>query len=238
VPLILDRSLAEKSYWHIHRKLSRGELAPGAQLVNRTLAGEIGVSVIPVREAIHRLASEGLVQHIPGAGAFVRELSLQDLDELYILRDALESCAAEEAARLISEVQLSELQSIHLRMDRILNEISDCREGHATPELMNDWLDCEEQFHEVLIEAARSQLLSKVVREHRAVSQVFDAQRHNPMLLTVDVARQTCLDRRQLLNALQNRDPALSRQLISSQIQNGRRLVLEHLRARQSSHVL
>jgi DNA-binding GntR family transcriptional regulator len=231
----VDRSLAEKSYWHIHRKLSRGELLPGARLVNRTLAGEIGVSVIPVREAIHRLASEGLVQHIPGSGAFVRELSLQDLDELYILRDALESCAAEEAARHITESHLDQLESIQRQMDQMREEIAQCQDQHATPELMNRWLDCEEQFHEILIEAARSKLLSKVVREHRAVSEVFDAQRQNPKLLSLEVALQTCHERRKLLNALQNRDPELSRQLISAQIQNGRKTVLAHLRARQSS---
>lgn len=230
----MDRSLAEKSYWHIHRKLSRGELLPGARLVNRALAGEIGVSVIPVREAIHRLASEGLVQHIPGAGAFVRELSLQDLDELYILRDALESCAAEEAARHITEGQLDELASIQQQMDQLSGQIAISQDQHATPELMNRWLDCEGQFHEILVEAARSKLLSKVVREHRAVSIVFDAQRHDPMLLSSEVALQTCHERRKLLDALRNRDPELSRQLISEQIQRGRKTVLEHLRARQS----
>lgn len=233
----MDHSLAEKSYWHIHRKLSRGELLPGARLVNRALAGEIGVSVIPVREALHRLASEGLVQHIPGAGAFVRELSLQDLDELYILRDALESCAAEEAAHHISIDQLDELESIQQQMERIQEEIALCRDQHATPELLNSWLDCEEGFHEILVEAARSNLLSKVVREHRAVSKVFDAQRHDPKLLTVECAQQTCHERWKLLNALQNRNPALSRQLISEQIQKGRRTVLEHLRARRSHRV-
>ena len=233
----MDRSLAEKSYWYIHRKLSRGELLPGSRLVNRALAGEIGVSVIPVREAIHRLASEGLVQHIPGAGAFVRELSLQDLDELYILRDALESCAAEEAARHITESQLEQLESIQRQMDRVGEEIAACEDQHATPEMMNRWLDCEEQFHEILVAAARSNLLSRVVREHRAVSTVFDAQRHDPLLLTVECAQQTCHERRKLLNALQNRDPVLSRQLISEQIQSGRRTVLEHLRTRQSNRV-
>ena len=230
----LERSLAERSYRYIHRKLSSGELRPGARLVNRILASEIGVSVIPVREAIHRLASEGLVQHIPGAGAFVRELSWQELDELYVLRDALESCAAEEASRHITEEQLQVLETIQQQMDCIQAEIVVCENEYATPALLNRWLDCEEEFHEVLVESARNRLLSKVVRDHRAVNQVFDAQRNDPKLLTAQLALKTCRDRWKLLQALRNRDATLSRQLISAQIQLGRKTVLEHFRANHS----
>jgi DNA-binding GntR family transcriptional regulator len=226
----VDRSLAEKSYHYIFRKLSRGELQPGMRLVNRSLADEIGVSVIPVREAIHRLASEGLVQHIPGSGAFVRELSWQDLDELYVLRDALESCAAEEAARHITEEQLERLRSIHAQMEEVQREIADCLHQHATSELLHRWLDCEEEFHEVLVDAARNSLLSKVVRDHRAVNQVFDAQRGDPAILTSQVALETCRERAKLLQALRDRNPALSRHLISAQIQLGRKTVLNHFR--------
>ncbi len=226
----MEQSLSEKSYRHIYRKLSRGELSPGARLVNRVLATEIGVSVIPVREAIHRLASEGLIRHIPGSGAFVRELSWQDLDELYVLRDALESCAAEEAARHISEDQLEGLESIVERMEGIHEEIATCSDQHATPGLLHGWLDCEEEFHEILVESARNSLLSKVVREHRAVNRVFDAQRNDPNILTSDVARRTCHERWRLLQALRDRNAALSRRLISEQIQLGRKTVLHHFR--------
>ena len=54
-------SLVEQAYRHIRGKLSNGAFIPGEQLVNRVLATEVGVSVIPVREAINRLATEGLV---------------------------------------------------------------------------------------------------------------------------------------------------------------------------------
>jgi DNA-binding GntR family transcriptional regulator len=232
----VEQNLAEKSYRHIYRKLSRGELRPGARLVNRMLASEIGVSVIPVREAIHRLASEGLIQHIPGSGAFVRELSWQDLDELYVLRDALESCAAEEAARHISEEQLEELGSIVDQMVEIHGKIAQCLNEHATSELLHSWLDHEEEFHEVLVDAARNSLLSKVVRDHRAVNQVFDAQRNDPNILTSEVAYVTCCERRRLLQALRDHNAALSRHLISEQIQLGRKTVLHHFRQSRSRH--
>ncbi|HEX6962142.1 MAG TPA: GntR family transcriptional regulator [Lacipirellula sp.] len=231
----MDRSLAEKSYRHIVRKLSRGDFAPGAQLVNRTLASEIGVSVIPVREAIHRLASEGLVEHVPGAGAFVREPSWQDLDELYVLRDALESCAAEEAALHINEEQLDQLGQGLREMQDVCARINRRKGKVATPALLDCWLDCEEEFHAILIEAARNRLLSKVIREHRAITRVFDAHRHDPSLLTAEVATTTCRGRRQLLHALRERDAALCRRLMSEQIKVGRKTVFNHFNRRRKA---
>jgi DNA-binding GntR family transcriptional regulator len=226
--LRVQRSLAEKSYLHIRQKLARGEYAPGSRLVNRSLASEIGVSVIPVREAIHRLASEGLVAHIPGSGAFVPKLSWQDLDDLYVLRDALESCAAEEAARHMTTDQCDVLGAILERMFVIAAELSRRASKTATPALLNRWLDCEEQFHALLIESSRNSLLSRVIREHRAVSMTFEVQRGNPIILTADVARITCRNRRKLLKALRDGNPALSRRLMSEQIQTGRRTMLGH----------
>jgi DNA-binding GntR family transcriptional regulator len=224
----MQRSLAEKSYQHIHAKLSRGELRPGMRLVNRSLANEIGVSVIPVREAIHRLASEGLIDYVPGSGAFVRRLGWRDLDELYVLRDALESCAAEEAARHITPALLEQLEAIVARMERIKDAI--CRRAAqlSTLDLLNEWLDEEERFHELLMDASHNSLLGRVIREHRAVSQVFDAQRHDPTILTAAIAQRTCKARRELLAALRSGDAATARRLMSEQIQLGRRTVYEH----------
>lgn len=228
-----ERSLAERAYRYIYEKLASGEIAPGSRLVNRTLAEKIGVSVIPVREAIHRLASEGLVEHVPGSGAFVPDRSLQDLSDLYVLRDALESCAAEEAARHISDEQLEQLEEILRDMRKIEQLLTQSESRMATSEIHHEWLDCEEHFHSILVESSRNVLLSKVIREHRAVSRVFDAHRSDPTLLTWEVANQTCQDRELLLQAIRQRNPEESRRLMSAQIRHGRRTVMKHLSKRQ-----
>ena len=121
----MKQNLAELSYEFIREKLASGAFSPGKQLVNRTLAEEIGVSVIPVREAINRLSSEGLVEHVPGAGAYVRKTNRQDLNNIYVLRDALESCAAAEAAQYITEDQLEELEHILDRAKETAKQICD-----------------------------------------------------------------------------------------------------------------
>lgn len=226
----MEQTLAEKSYDHIREMLSSGALRPGNRLVNRVLANQIGVSVIPVREAIHRLATEGLVEHIPGSGAFVRKVDSQDLDNLYVLRDALESCAAGEAARFIGEYQIEELESILSEAKELAQQISSQKKACATKRQMIAWLDTEKRFHELLIESARNPLLAKVTQEHRAIGQIFDAHRDNPQLLTAEVAAQTCLGKSELIEALRGGDQQRARDLMSEQIQRGRREVLRHLR--------
>lgn len=225
----MEQSLAEKSYDYIRSKVSSGDFGPGKRLVNRTLAGEIGVSVIPVREAINRLASEGLVERVPGAGAFVRKPTRQDLDNLYVLRDALESCAAAEAARYITEDQLEELEYLLEQARSIASQVQQQPKGHSTKGQLNRWLDGEQQFHALLVEASRNPLLAKVIDENRAISIVFEAQRNDPRMLTAEVAEETCDSKAELLRALGERNPDEARRLMSAQIQRGRKMVIAYL---------
>jgi len=229
----MQENLSEKSYFYLRGKLTRGELGPGAQLVNRSLATEIGVSVTPVREAINRLASEGLVEQVPGGGAFVRSVDRQDLEECYVVRDALESCAAAEAARYITDDQLDELEAIVDEWCEIAAAIGENGKGHATREQLNRWLDNEEHFHDILVRGSRNRLLAKVVRDHRVINAVFEAQRDDPAILTGEVAAMTSHGRRELMRALRNRDHDQARQLVSAEIQRGKRTVLAFLRRKR-----
>ena len=225
----MEQTLAERAYSHIRGRIMEGNLSPGQRLVNRTLAGEIGISVIPVREAIHRLATEGLVDHVPGSGAFVRQVNRQELDHLYVLRDALESCAAGEAARFITEHELDILESILAEERQIAEQLAEQSQRYATRRQMNAWLDTEQRFHELLMDAARNPLLAKVTHEYRAIAEIFDAQRNNPQLLTVEVAEQTCIGKRELIEAIRDHDHLRARQLMSEQIQRGRKQVLKQI---------
>lgn len=229
----VTENLADRAYRFIKQEMQDGTLVPGVQLVNRKLAVKIGVSVIPVREAIHRLVSEGLVEHVPGAGAFVRNPNREDLEELYVLRDALESCAAAEAARYITPHQLDDLDALVEEFDEIRELVRNRNDGHATEAQFNRWLDCEEDFHEIVIDASRNRLIAKVIREHRAVTTVFESQRNSCKLLTLELANKTCDSKRQLVAALHSGDGPLARELMSAQIQRGCCDVLAFLRQQE-----
>ncbi len=233
----MDQSLVTTSYQYIRDKLESGEFSAGKRLVNRTLAEEIGVSVIPVREAIIRLASEGLVDHVPNAGAFVRRANRQDLDNMYVLRDALESCAAAEAAKYITEDQLEEFDVMVGQFKQTAQHIARQAKGHSTKKQWNQWLDDEEQFHGLIIEASRNPLLAKVANDNRAVCAVFSAQRSEPQILTAEVAETTWQSKAELVEALRDRDANRARQLMSDHIQRGRKLVTEFLTRKKRRRV-
>jgi len=226
----MQETLAEKTYQRLRRRVLRGEFRPGEQLVNRVLAEEMGISMAPLREAIHRLATEGIVRHVPGAGAFVPKLTRRDLEELYILRESVESCAAAEAARYISESQLEELDAICRDSVAIAEQIGREEGQVASAELFDRWLDLEEQFHATLVDAAHNRTLKKVIVEHRALVRIFEALHRRPAILTRAVAEETCQGHAALVAALRQRDAELVRQLMSNHIRRGRQTMAEFFR--------
>jgi DNA-binding GntR family transcriptional regulator len=224
----METTLTDKTYHQVRQMLVNGELQPGERLVTRSIAKAVGVSLAPVREALFRLASEGLVDHVPGAGAFVRKPERQDLEELYVLREALESCAVSEATRCISESQLAALQDIVDDMQAISDEIAESGAAYANKAQLDRWLDDEEAFHERIVEASRNRLLSEVVGKYWAVSSVFEAQRSDPEILTPKVTADTCVGRHELMAAMRDRDADKARDLMASQIRRGRETVMRH----------
>ena len=83
-------NLTELAYLQIKRNILEGSLSEGAKLTEDVLAAQLGISKSPVREALNRLESEGLVTIEPRRGAYVRTFSLQEVADLYALREVLE----------------------------------------------------------------------------------------------------------------------------------------------------
>ncbi len=92
--------------------IGSGSLKPGQRIVEQELAEELGVSRLPIREAIRQLEYEGLLDSIPHKGAFVATVSERDIRELFSLRDSLETLAAGLVAQLASPGEVNQLQSI------------------------------------------------------------------------------------------------------------------------------
>jgi DNA-binding GntR family transcriptional regulator len=226
----MQDTLSTRVYQQLREELLSGAMKPGSQLVNRTLAAKLGVSMAPLREALNRLASEGFIQNVPGAGAFVRTFSRQDIEELYVLREALECCAAEGAARCISTRELDALDSICRDFPRLIEQIRATARQQASPKVMENWLACEEQFHAVIVDAARNKLLKKVIDEHRMLSHVFSVQCEHSTLLTLKLAGETWRSHTDILAALREHDGATASELLRKHIQHGSTTVLEHLR--------
>jgi DNA-binding GntR family transcriptional regulator len=147
---------------HIRESLLRGSLAAGDRLSPEALARELGMSHIPVREALGQLQSEGLVVQIPHRGTFVRFPDRQEVEDVVALRRVLECHAAALAARRISRAELGQLGDIVRQMRAWVEQIDSfpSRQGQAW---LARWGDLDKSFHRVLFDASGNRQLRGVV---------------------------------------------------------------------------
>ena len=157
-------------YERILELVSVGRFPPGSKLVEGTLAKELGVSRVPVRESLTRLVAQGiLVGGGKGRSARVREYSLEEVRQLYEYREALEGISARAAATLATPTDLVHLEMICEQADAAIH--GENREA---------WPDLEYQFHMTLAEVGRNQRVipqvKMLVTECRFVFFIFPYQ--------------------------------------------------------------
>jgi DNA-binding GntR family transcriptional regulator len=116
----MNGSAKEVAYDVVYRGVASGRYPPGSWLREDDIAATAGVSRTPVREALHRLQAEGLVQLVRHRGALVVGWTADDLDNLYDLRIALETYGAARAAERRDEAVLGNLDALCATMDEIL----------------------------------------------------------------------------------------------------------------------
>lgn len=112
-------TLAAKVYDDLRKKIINGELAPGTSLVRRKVSKELGVSPIPVMEALWRLEQDGLVESEPMHGSRVRQISIESIKDEYILREAIECQAARVCAEVITDKQIKQLKEQAVEVDKL-----------------------------------------------------------------------------------------------------------------------
>ena len=211
----MSTNLRELAYTHIRGKLLEGRIPPGTRISSRALAREIGISFIPVREAIAQLAIEGLVDHEAGVGTFATRVQREDLRELYDLREALEAHAVVLAAAKIDTDGLARMRGWNDEM-RALS-----RRRRASPRRVDDqgdlaaWNRADMEFHMALLVAAGNQRLVRAVNDLRVLTQVFRAQRE---LRPVDDLDRACDQHQALMDALARRDATGAGQILREHI--------------------
>ena len=106
------KNLTEEAYQKIKGFILRSEIYPRQKIVIEELARQMGVSRTPIREAMNRLVNEGYVTHVWNRGFSVKEITADEVEELYGAREALEPYLAEEAARRITKNEVQELERL------------------------------------------------------------------------------------------------------------------------------
>jgi DNA-binding GntR family transcriptional regulator len=113
------QGLAGEAYLLVRERILRGELPIGRIISRRKLAAELGMSLLPVSEALSRLENEGLLESRPRAGTRVRLPTREDVEGQYIVREALEVKAAQLFAQVATHAERSELVKMAARVDSL-----------------------------------------------------------------------------------------------------------------------
>jgi len=153
-PPVENLTLWQRVYGHLRSEILDGSLEPGTELLEVALSEHLGVSRGPVREAIGRLAAEGLVTVRPRRGAVVRSLSKEEFLELYEVREALEVRAVMLAVPRLRPEDLAELE-----------RINDAMHEHAQREDVAAYFEANVEFHLRLIEASANTTLQRFYRQ-------------------------------------------------------------------------
>lgn len=126
--MTIDSSQPKRSgvYDALKRQIVEMELEPGTPLSEVELSKQLGSSRTPVRESLHQLSREGLVRLVPGRGAFVADISMRDIVELFQMREALETHAARLASQAPDRAVLLDLAQ-EMREANALIELADYR---------------------------------------------------------------------------------------------------------------
>ena len=141
-------------YQKLLAAIENGDLRPGDRLLETDLAQRFGVSRTPIREAIRRLETDGLVAHKPRVGAMIRVLAQQEIVELYEMRIVLEATAAQMAAKHASKAEIHTLKTLNAQMMQV-----------ATDPYKVAMLN--RKFHGCILSAARNRFLAQ---SHKSLS--------------------------------------------------------------------
>ncbi|HPT68734.1 MAG TPA: GntR family transcriptional regulator [Syntrophomonas sp.] len=217
LPVNLDsyKPLRELVLEAIREAIKNGTLQPRERLMEIQLADDLGVSRTPVREALRKLEQEGFIVMVPRKGAYVSDLSMKDVADVFEIRAALEGLAGALAAERITDEELE-------LMERMLVEKGEAINQNDIDKLV----EADTKFHEAMYTASRNERLSTIISNLRE-----QIQRFRLTSLSVPGRREDSLkEHRQLLESIQSRDIQLARQLAQEHIENAETVLIDSLK--------
>jgi DNA-binding GntR family transcriptional regulator len=205
----------EQAYRRLRGELLGHSLLPGDRLSEIPLAARLGVSRIPLREAIDQLASEGLVERVPGLGSRVRSASPKILREIYEMREVLECFTAEKAAGQMSGADLGRLGDLCQEIQAALGEYRRTRTW--TPVLRERLLSADVAFHQTIAQAAGNEQIQKEIERLQAVSQLL-SYRPDVAQDEMEAMTRSAREHLEILEALRRSDGKRARSRITEHI--------------------
>ncbi len=206
--ILQQNSLTSLVQREIERRIVAAELAPGSKLNEADLARELRVSRGPVREAFRALEQAGLVRTEKNRGVFVRQVSLEEANEIYEVRAALEGQIGRLAAKRITAGQIERLRGIVKRMHAVGRK----RDADA-------YFPLNLEFHEALAEASGNRALAA---NYRRVVNELNLYRREAITRNVEVIPISTQEHEAIIDAVVKGDERLAERLLYEHVINSR----------------
>jgi DNA-binding GntR family transcriptional regulator len=210
-----SQNLHEATFQTLKSLLVEGKIAPGSKLNERELAERLNVSRTPIREAIRRLAADGLVELIAKRGAIAVQLSIDDVIHTFDVIAELEGYSGELAAKNISDSTLSELEALQYEM----------MASYARRDL-SSYYKLNLRIHRLINQAANNPVLATLFSQ---VNSRIEALRFRSNQDGVKWEK-AVEEHQEMLDALKARDSARMRKVMITHVTNKRDVVVQLLK--------
>ena len=193
---------------HIYRQVKQmiwdKTLPPGSKILQEHLAQSLGVSRTPLIKILQRLTSENLVEYIPRHGFYVKKLTLDEMMEIFAVREVVEGVAARAVAEHATDEEIAELKNYFTSFH-----------GEWSSEKKKSYLENDQIFHTRMVQIAGNRLLSQI-------NEMFNIYRFSYQKGLVRPPDETLQEHMKIIAALEKRDPKEAQLLAMLHIQKSR----------------
>lgn len=207
------KSLGDIIYETLKHKIIYREIKPGERIIDKHLADEFGVSRSLVRQALTILEKEELVKVIPRSGFYVKEMTKQEVKELYDIRCILEGFATELAVPRIPDEEI-------LNLERIFNEAN----KDLTKDKVETFIEADAELHKVIVNNCGNKLLINIINKYNnryVFYRIVD-------LSGVPRAKEAYHEHLNIFKAVKDRDVDLAVNLMKKHIENAKNIILDN----------
>ena len=209
--MIQHSDLSIPVYNKLKEMILENELKPGEKLLQEKLAARLGVSRTPLLKALQMLEYDFLVESIPRRGMFVKKLSIEEMRDIYDVREGIETVAVRLVAERINEKQLRQLKNTWKPFE------------NATPIHVEKYRKADDHFHALLLEFSGNKILQKIY-SHSLV------QLRVEQMGLMRTPEETISEHLAILNAIENGDAELAVQELRNHLQKSKALIQENFK--------
>jgi len=185
--VIQHNDLSQPVYERLKEMITKGSLAPGQKLIQEKLATELGVSRTPLLKALQNLEHEMLVESIPRRGMYVKQISMQEMIDVYDCREAVECMALRLVVERATDTEV-------LKMKNLFQPFLETEKID-----LKKYRKADERFHDLLIDLSKNPVLKKM-------SQVSDIHKRVYQFGLVRPPEETLKEHMNIVEAILNRD--------------------------------